>query len=107
MCSKDVLFELVCILVTLASRLIGSLSDLDWNIDSNQLQLREPSYQEQDNAVKEGVLVDQTLIQQKHGQAYVKYVNLKECDQRLKKGVIAKSKPVIMPRQTVIMPRPR
>jgi len=42
--------------------------------------------------VKKEVLVAWTLVQQKNGQAYVKVVNLKEYDQRSKKGdVIAKS----------------
>jgi len=75
---------------------------LDEEIDSNQLQPVEPNYEEQDGAVKKslrrckGVLVVRTLVQQKNGQAYVKVANLKECDQRLKKGdIIAKTERVI------------
>nr|WPV71156.1 MAG: replicase [Ips erranti-like virus 3] len=71
--------------------------NLDRKTELSKLQLIEPSYEEEDDAVKKGVLVARTLVQQKNGQAYVKVANLKECGQRLKKGdIIAKSEPVLM-----------
>lgn len=61
---------------------------MDELIDSNQLQLIEPS--SEDDTVKKRVLVARALVQQKNGKAYVKVANWK------KLNVITKSEPVIV-----------
>lgn len=65
-------------------------------VDSNQLQLVEPSYEEQDVAVKKEVLVARTLVRQKNGQGCENVADLKKSDQRLQKGnVMSKFEPVL------------
>lgn len=52
-------------------------------VDSNQLQLVEPSYEKQGVAVKKEVLVARTLVRQKNGQGFENVANLKKSDHRL------------------------